>query len=104
MTTQYEIPTSAQPQKFAITLAGVTYNLIMVWNSKAACWVIDIHDVNDNQLVCGIPMVTGADLLAPYPHLGFGGTLTVSTDGNPHAIPTLDNLGTTGHLYFSTTP
>jgi Domain of unknown function (DUF6983) len=96
----YEIPTSPQPQTFSISLNGVSYQLTLTWCDPASCWLLEIDDANGNQIVAGIPLVTGVDLLAQYEHLGIGGQLFAQTDGDPGAPPTFDNLGTTGHLYF----
>lgn len=100
--TAYEIPLSANPQTLAVTLAGVPYNLRVLWNAdpNADCWVLDIYDVNDNPIVTGIPMVTGEDLLSQYAYLGIGGSLYVQTDNDTLAVPTFTNLGSTSHLYF----
>lgn len=97
----YEIPLSPQAQKFAIALGGVTYNLTVKWNNAPqGGWILDIADQNDVPLVGGIPLVTGADLLAQYDYLGFGGKLLVQTDYDAFATPTFTNLGTQCHLYF----
>lgn len=82
MTTAYEIPLSAEPQRFSIELANVTYQLVVVWNPSLQCWVLDINDENGVALVLGIPIVTGLDLLRQYAYLGFGGSLVVQTQGS----------------------
>lgn len=102
--TVYEIPTSTTPQAFQIALAGVTYNLVLKWNLQNGSWMIDIADADNNPLVNGIPLITGADLLAQYAYLGIGGQLRVQTDTDVDAVPTAENLGTHGHLYFVTSP
>lgn len=50
--------------------------------------------------MAGIPLVTGADLLAQYKHLSIGGQLFVQTDGDPEAVPTYASLGATAGLYW----
>lgn len=100
MTTYYEIPLSPTPQTFRISLAGITYAFTLKWNWVSACWVIDIADATDKPMVSGIPMVTGVDLLSPYAYLGFGGSLVAQTDNAPDVVPTFDDLGSTGHLYW----
>lgn len=103
MTTTYEIPLSAEPQSFTISLAGIEYKLRVVYADVAeGGWVVDIADVSGNPIVAGIPLVTGHDLLEQYAYLGLGGQLVVATDGDPDAVPTFANLGTTSHLYFIT--
>jgi len=100
----YEIPVTPSPQSFTVSLNGVTYQLDLVWNVFSQAWVLDILDVNGTPLVSSIPLIAGVDLLSPYPHLNFGGQLTVSTEGDSSAIPTFDNLGVSSFLLFTTTP
>lgn len=100
--TFFEIPLVSTPQTFTIPLLGVTYNMTILWrDAPMAGWVLDIADANNNPIKQGIPLVTGADLLAQYGYLGFGGGLYVSTDGDFYATPVYGNLGTTAHLWFS---
>ncbi|ARP90328.1 hypothetical protein CAL14_08535 [Bordetella genomosp. 9] len=101
MTTAYEIPLTADSQRFTITLAGVAYNLALTWRSGTG-WVLDIADANDAPLVSGIPLVTGTDLLGQFGHLGIGGKLIVLVDGDIASVPAYDNLGTEAKLYFVT--
>lgn len=104
ITSVFEVPLSGNSQSFNIVLANVTYRLTLTWRNAAGCgWILDIADSSGNPIVQGIPLVTGADLLAQYRYLGFVGSLVVKTDANPDAIPTYDNLGTTSHLYFVVT-
>ena len=55
-------------------------------------------------MVCGIPLVTGADLLAQYAYLGFPGQLWIWTDGVRDAVPSYLGLGLSSHLFFVTVP
>lgn len=102
MTTAVEIPLLATPQTFAIALGGVTYQLTVRWNDIAGYWVLDIADSLGNRVLSGVPLVTGADLLAQYDYLNFPGQLIVQTDNDTDALPTFTDLGTTAHLYFVT--
>jgi hypothetical protein len=103
-TNAFEIPLSGQSQTFNIVLASVTYQLTLTWRNAGSCgWILDIADSSGNPLIQGIPLVTGADLLAQYRYLGFTGSLVVKTDADPDAVPTYDNLGSTSHLYFVVT-
>ena len=106
MATVYEIPVTPAGgnQTFSVELNSVTYRLALTWrNAKEAGWVLDISDASGNAIVNGIPLVTGADLLAPYKHLaiGGGGSLTVITDGDAGAVPTFANLGLISRLYWT---
>lgn len=91
------------PQTFRITLSQVAYQLTLKYrNNMQAGWVLDIDDSLGNPLVYGIPLVTGCNLLAQYQYLGFGGGLYVQTLSNPDAVPTFENLGDDGLLYWGT--
>jgi len=100
VTTVFEVPTAPKAQTFAISLAGITYNLTFTWNVPSSAWILAIADSNGVTLVSGIPLVTGADLLEQYAYLGIGGQLIVQTDNDPTAVPTYESLGSTGHLFF----
>lgn len=99
----FEIPLISLPQKFDVDLAGVTYGMRFYWCAPGESWMMDVADNDGVPLVQGIPLNTGADLLAPYAYLGFGGQLIVETDFNRYAPPTSSNLGSQSHLYFVTT-
>lgn len=101
-TSNYLIPLENVPQQFTIDLAGTTYTLINKWNDMAQSWYLDILDSAQNPIVCGMPFVTGADLLAGLAYLGIDGSLIVYTNGDSSAVPTLDNLGVDSNLYFQT--
>lgn len=101
MVQTYEIPMSARPQSFQIQLAGVAYQLTLIYrDADQAGWTLDIADSTGVPMIAGIPLVTGADLLAQYTHLGIGGMLAVATDGDMYAVPTFNNIGTLSHIYF----
>lgn len=98
----FEIPMNGKAQEFSITLAGVQYNLTLVWNSVSSAWIMDIADSNDDPLLSGVPIVTGADILAQFEYIGISGELYVQTDSDPNVMPTYENFGTDSHLYFAT--
>lgn len=100
--TVLRIPCIAQPQEFDIALGVTTYRATLKWNSVSNVWILDLGLPGGALVVGGIPLVTGADLLAQYGHLGFTGKLIAQTDFDLTAPPTFDNLGTAGNLYFIT--
>lgn len=103
MGTPVEIPLlPSQAQSFQIALASITYTLTLTWDDEPqGGWMMDIGDENNAPILQGVPLVTGADLLAQYTYLGFPGTLIVQTDHDVNAVPTFDNLGVNSHLYFT---
>jgi hypothetical protein len=100
----FTIPLTGSNEIFSITLNGVSYILTVIWRDDPCGmggWFLDIADSVGDPLVQGIPFVTGADLLAQYGYLGFGGSLYVQTLlDNPQAPPTFTNLGTDCQLYW----
>jgi hypothetical protein len=96
----FPLPVSATAQSFFVQLVNVTYKITLRWNTVAVCWVMDLADSEEVPLVQGIPIVTGTDLLAPYRYLGIGGGMVALTEGNPDAVPTFENLGAGGDVFF----
>lgn len=102
----YTIPLIAGGQSFIITLSGVEYRLKLAYqNAKEAGWVLNISDATGdigNPIICGIPLVTGVDLLAQYAYLNLGGKLIVKVDDKDDAMPTYNQISTATQLYFIT--
>lgn len=96
----FEIPLTSQAQVFSISLAGVPYRLSVIWNDVNQSWILDIRDAGGVDIVTGIPLVTGRDLLDPFRYLGIGGSLVVQSDCGVDYVPDFTNLGNQGHLYF----
>lgn len=98
--TIFEVPTRSVDQSLRISLAGKTYVFRIYWNRFSLVWVLDIASEATVPLVSGIPLVTGVNLLSPFPYLNVGGGLYVQTDGSPDTVPGPLDLGVSGHLYF----
>jgi hypothetical protein len=104
----FTLPLSPTQQTMTISLSGVTYNMQFTYRDSQmgnpsilpGGWILDLSDADGDLLVGGIPLVTGCDLLAPYPYLGIGGRLIVATDGAVDAVPTYANLGLTCQVYY----
>ena len=109
MTTYVEVPTEpGQPFTERLQIDGISYTLRFGWNHRAAYWVLDFwSEGNDVPILCGVPLVTGSDLLEQFVYLPLGARsiLIVVTTGpgkSPDTIPTFSNLGVDGHLYLLT--
>ena len=99
----YEIPVTATPQTFLVTLTGTEYRLTLRYlDVDQGGWILNIADTEGTAILSGVPLVTGADLLAQYQHLGFGGSLIVLTAGDTDVVPTFAGLGSESRLYFVT--
>lgn len=102
--TPYEIPLSPEPQTFVISLADKSYRLSTSWCGAYGCWILDLAEPDGAPIVAGIPLVTGANLLSQYEHLGFGGKIFVQSSGDPKAVPGFADLGVSGIVFFVTDP
>lgn len=91
------------PQRFTTTLGGTEYQLTAYWCRPSNCWVLDIADSGGTPILTGIPVVTGCNLLEQYAYLNFGGSLVAQTSNDAGAVPTFNNLGDQGNLFFVTT-
>lgn len=104
----FQIPLqTGVPQTFQITLDGNAYQLTLLYRDDPGGeggWTIDIADTFGNAILQGIPVVTGANLLEQYAYLGFVGGLWAQTTSDPDAVPTFENLGADGQLYWVTSP
>lgn len=103
--TIYKIPlVVGTPQSLSVTFGVTEYRLSLRYrdvDNDQGLWTLDVADVVTNKdIVCGIPLVTGADLLAQYKYLNIAGSLGVYTDGEPDAVPSFENLGQDSNLYF----
>lgn len=82
MSAAYRIPLTSGPHSFGIVLAGRALHFSLHWRAGgqgfAGAWLLDICEAEKTApIVCGIALVTGCDLLAPYAHLNLGGALWV---------------------------
>lgn len=95
-----EIPLSPENQRFSISVAGQSLQMAVTW--RAAFWCLDIMDSTGADLIKGIPLITGANLLAQYRYLGLSFSLYVNCDDPANDNPTQTDLGIKSHLYAVT--
>lgn len=63
---------------------------------------MDLQNDRGEPVISGIPLVTGADLLAQYAYMGLGFKLVVVCDDSTQDYPTKTDLGGRSHLLVST--
>lgn len=109
MSTVSEIITiPGSPFSERVTIADVTYTLRFAWNTRSACWVMEFWDAaNTTKVLCGVPLVTGCDLLEQFAYLPLAArtimlVMTIGPSLSPDTVPTFWNLGIDGHLYMIT--
>lgn len=95
-----EIPLTPNNQTFAITLAGVAYQMRIVW--RDAFWSLDLMDSAGTLMVGSVPLLSGSDLLAQHAYLNLDFSLDVVCDRGGSENPTRTDLGVRSHLYVVT--
>lgn len=76
------------------------YTIRLWWLVPAQYWVFDIMDQAGEPLLCGLPLVTGTDLLAQFQYVLAGNMFVLTDHAIPDEIPDFTHLGLTGHVYF----
>jgi hypothetical protein len=92
-----EIPLTPDNQQFNTAINGVNYSILTLWRDDAG-WIIDLRDSSGADIVTGIPLVTGANLLAQFSYLNLGFGLAVVCDDPAQDYPTKTDLGISSHL------
>lgn len=95
-----EIPLTADNQQFSINIAGATWCVGINW--RDLYWIMDLQNDRGEPVISGIPLVTGADLLAQYGYMRLGFKLVVVCDDSTQDYPTKTDLGGRSHLLVST--
>jgi hypothetical protein len=86
-----------------VVLGGVSYQLTLLFRDVPdGGWYMDIADGSGNPILQGVPLVPGADLLAQYEYLDFGGQLGMYNGQAPFDAPSYANLGIDSQLYWIT--
>ena len=97
---KYEIPLSAGAQKFSIKLGENTLQIRLVWReASGGGWFMDLFDNDGLNLITGIPLRCGQDVLEEHAHLGLG-RMTVSLDGENNRDPSYADMGSKIELYW----
>jgi len=97
----FEIPLTNVPQRFDIELAGRSLLFVNKWNPEMQCWLLDISDgETEEPILTSLPLVSGADILEQFAHVGIPGKLAVYTEGDELSPPNELNLGIESKLYY----
>jgi hypothetical protein len=86
----------------------VRYQLTFVYRDTAIAggcgWTVDVADTFGAPVLCGVPLITGSNLLGQYQYLDFLGGLLVLTDGfmDGGPVPGFYDLGSSSNVYWVT--
>lgn len=97
-----EIPLTPDNQQFNIVINNTTWGMKIIW--RETCWIMDLMNSRNEPIIYGIPLVTGANLLAQYAPHKFGFALIVLCDDPAQTLPTKTDLGIASHLYIVSEP
>lgn len=107
------VPLTNNPnQTIQVTLnvdgQNLTLRLSLLYNSMAGYWLMDIADQNGNDIVVGIPLITGdypaANLLMQQRYLEIGSCYIINYGQVAADYPDATNLGTDFILLWDDTP
>jgi hypothetical protein len=87
-----------------IALEGAVYTLTIRWNSRMACWLLDVAAADGTTIISGLAIREGWPVTAPYVGRYAGlppGILQALDPTGAHQEPTFDTLGDTVPLYYA---
>ena len=95
-----EIPLSNSPsQSLSVNHEDVVYDLRVLFNSRTRLWEMDIAS-NSVDLVSGVGLVSGVDILAAYT-LNLRNLFVINLE-DPIGDPTIDSMGSGAKLIVFT--
>ena len=89
--------------KFQISLSSVIYTMTLRFNGRMNRWILDLADVSGNQIVSGIVLLVGINLLYQYTTLNVLAGALMAIDTSPNYIqPTQFSFGNNNFLVYLT--
>jgi len=87
------IPLTTDPsQTFQVDLEGTVFTFRVIFNTRKQMWTMDIADADGVELVSGIPLLLGANMVNQF-NLDIGALVMVE-DGDTGLDAGPDDLGT----------
>ena len=104
MGTLTQIPTNSNGNPAfseVINIDDVYYKFYFKWNSRDTVWLLDITDVNDNPIMCGIKLVINYELITMHalPVMPLGQMYLFDLSGNNQPC-LFDDLGGRCKLFY----
>lgn len=84
-----------------VSIDGIYYKFRFQWNSRDTCWLLNISDINDSPLICGIKLVINYELIRQYAALIMPKGYLFLLDLSGTDLPCdFESLGTRCKLYY----
>ncbi len=97
----YAIPLTTGAQQFTIKLGENALQIRLVWReAQGGGWFMDLSGTDGTQVLAGLALRCGHDLLEEHAYLGLG-KLTVFLDGKSDSDPIYDDMGRQIQLIWS---
>jgi len=81
-------------------LDGNLYELRIKWNKYTEKWYMDIEGQNNDVDICGIALLPGKDLLAPFGYADILGELWLYDNSDAEDNPTYEEMGSRWTLEY----
>jgi len=86
-----------------VIIDDVIYFLSFKWSTRGEYWILDILDQDKNNLINGIKIVKGRNLLAPYQYKNIPqGFLMLVEPSDMESIIDKEDLGDVANLIYAT--
>jgi hypothetical protein len=95
-----EIPLTPDNQSFNLVAGNGRWRLQLLWRNSA--WFLDLLDESGNEVLTGMPLVNGYNLLGQYEYLDIGFGLLVVSEDDGLGAPGIDDPGVRSRLYTVT--
>lgn len=96
----YEVPLYPENQVIRTSIVNKMYTFRTFYcDVPMGGWVLDLADDHDNEIINGLALVSGTDILGQFAHLNLGFSLIMSTGSGWGDEVGYSELGTYSKLY-----
>ncbi|MEQ5223665.1 hypothetical protein ABN242_16825 [Providencia alcalifaciens] len=95
-----EITLTSNNQEFDIQLNKVNYRFKVTYMEFFG-WMLDIKTAQGEDILTGVPLVSGVDILQQYQYMGFNGSLFFVCEDMEDEL-SYEQFGVGNKLYFKT--
>lgn len=101
MTLEIPLRNDIPSYEFKTELESVLYTFSVRWNERMATWIMDIGNDQGEPIICGIPLLTSVNMLAPFNNeLLPPGIFVMYDESGEEKNPDRSNLGVNIKLLY----